>query len=124
MALLPILMPALIVAPALPDDWDGLRSALVAMGDLNGDRVPDLALAHRPRPFLMGNGPGAKWPAVQHEPVVWLISGTDGALLGTLRGPGRFGTQMACIGDIDGDGAQDLAIADGRSTDRLVPGGR
>jgi|GEM_PF-5312124 len=31
MALLPILMPALIVAPALPDDWDGLRSALAAI---------------------------------------------------------------------------------------------
>lgn len=123
MMLLTILMPALIAAPALPDDWDGLRSALVAMGDLNGDRVPDLALAHRPRPFLMGNGPGAKWPAVYQEPVVWLISGTDGALLRTLRGPGRFGTQMACIGDIDGDGAQDLAIADGLSTDRLVPRG-
>jgi hypothetical protein len=123
MVLLTILMPALMGAPARPDDWDGLRSALVAMGDLNGDGVADLALAHRPRPFLMGDGPSAKWPVVDQEPVVWLISGVGGSVLHALSGPGRFGTGLACIGDIDGDGAQDLAVSDGLSADRLAPNG-
>jgi hypothetical protein len=96
------------------DDYDGLRSAVIALGDINEDGVPDLALAHRPRPFGMGAAPTKGWPRVEQEPVVWLISGVDGSVLHALRGPAAFGTELAVVGDLDGDGAAELAVGGGR----------
>jgi hypothetical protein len=105
--LLPLLAP-------VPDDFDGLRAAVVGLGDTDGDGVPDLALAHRPRPFSMSGAPDAAWPAVPHEPVVWVLSGKDGAVRHALGGPGGLGTELAVVGDLDGDGAAELAIGAGR----------
>ena len=110
LALLPLLAPF--------DDYDGLRSAVVALGDIDGDGVPDLALAHRPRPFVLGEVPTRGWPAIEHEPVVWWISGAEGAVLHALRGEGAFGTELAAVGDLDGDGASDLAVGNGREESR------
>jgi hypothetical protein len=114
LALLSLLLPI--------DDFDGLRGAVVALGDINGDGVPDLGLAHRPRPFGLGAAPTQAWPSLEQEPVVWLISGEDGAVLHALRGPLGFGTEIARVGDLDGDGAADLALGFGRR-DREAGGG-
>lgn len=97
------------------DDYDGLRGAVVALGDIDEDGVPDLALAHRPRPFGLGDAPTEDWPRVEQEPVLWLLSGVDGSVLHALRGPAAFGTELAVVGDLDGDGAAELAVGDGRS---------
>lgn len=122
---------------AVPDNCDGLRSALVAVGDVNGDGACDFAVAHRPRPYLMGNQPSAKAPLLRQQPLIWVLSGKDGAVLATIQGPGfdpqayerrgalagegtttmhprgAFGSTLVAAGDVDGDGAPDLAIGEG-----------
>ena len=109
------MLTTLLLIALLPsvDDFDGLRGAVVALGDIDEDGVPDLALAHRPRPFGLIDEPTENWPQVQQEPVVWLISGADGSVLHGLRGPAGFGTELAVLGDLDGDGAAELAVGDG-----------
>lgn len=114
LALAPLLSLTLL-APAV-DAWDGLRCAVVGVGDVDGDEVPDFALAHRARPFGMGGAPTEDWPAVEHEPVVWVLSGKDGKVLRSFRGGEGFGAELIAVGDLDGDGITDLAAGDGRKT--------
>jgi len=72
---------------------DGFGSALAAVGDVDGDTVPDL---------VVGASGGA---------YVRLVSGATGALLHHFTGPGAgYGACVAAAGDIDGDGTGDLAI--------------
>ena len=104
-----------LLAPLPPlDDFDGLRGAVVTVGDIDEDGVPDLALAHRPRPFGFSGGATEEWPAVEQEPVVWLVSGADGSVVDALRGPAAYGTELAALGDLDGDGAAEFAVGGGR----------
>lgn len=80
---------------------------LLAPGDFNGDGWPDLLVSDR----LWGNSFGALG-----EGELYWVDGTNGFILGMEQGniPGlgeAFGTALATIGDVDGDGVQDLAIA-------------
>jgi FG-GAP repeat protein/VCBS repeat protein len=80
-------------------DYFGLGTA--GIGDVNGDGKPDF-VASGPRP----SGIGA---------YVKVISGGNGALLSTLQVPSlvsgsRFGSYLAAIGDIDGDGKGDFGV--------------
>ena len=79
-----------------------LGRGLVALGDLDLDGTPDLAVG---APF---DGPPEARPGR-----LWLLSGRNGVVLGSLAGaaPGdRFGESLAGPGDLDGDGRAELAV--------------
>jgi hypothetical protein len=78
----------------------GFGAVLAAVGDVNGDGVPDLAV-------------GAPWRGAQGA--VFLLSGATGRRLRTLRAPrpqptAQFGAALAGLGDVNGDGVPDLAV--------------
>jgi len=93
----------LVVAPELrADSLNGLRSSVARVGDVNGDGVPDLAVASRDR---------------DRPERVWILSGKDRARLLELRGEQAgesFGSEIGPIGDWDRDGVPDLYGAAGR----------
>jgi hypothetical protein len=85
-------------AAARSDDWNGLRSSICGVGDVNGDGIPDLAVASRD-----GRARGK----------VWIFSGSNGALIRTMesgRDHDGFGSSVVAVGDLDGDGVVDLAV--------------
>lgn len=80
------------------DAFNGLQSSVARVGDVNGDGVPDLAVASRDR---------------DRPERVWILSGKDGGRLLELTGraPGdRFGSQLVEVGDWDRDGAADVLV--------------
>ena len=80
---------------------EGLGSALVGGGDLNGDGVGDLA------------GTSLSFGATGSQARVALWSGANGAALGSYWGPslgGRFGLALELSADINGDGAAELLV--------------
>ncbi len=80
-------------------DHRGL-SALAGLGDVNDDGTPDLLTGHARD---TGRGPG----------FVSLYSGRDGRLLGGVQATSfgeRFGSAVAGIGDLDGDGIDEFLV--------------
>lgn len=105
----------LLAAPTYAfDDGDGLRSAVVSVGDVDGDGVADFAMAHRPRPIGSGESFSSSWPRFQQLPFVWVLSGANGKVLQVFAGSEGFGTEMVATGDLDADGVCDLLVSDGR----------
>ena len=79
---------------------DRLGGAVAGGGDLNGDRKPDLLV-------------GATG-AVNSSGRVYAFSGGDGQLLATYTGDPEgdlFGTAVAFLGDLNGDGLDDFAAS-------------
>jgi hypothetical protein len=77
-------------------------AALAALGDINGDSWPDLAVG-APNDDTAGPTFG----------LVRLISGRNGKTLNTLYGNGtgeRFGQSLGALGDVDGDGVPDFLV--------------
>ncbi len=72
-------------------------SALAGLGDLNGDGVPEYAIA---APSGGGNGQ------------VEILDGATGSRLHLLAGSGgeRLGYALASVGDVDGDGRRELLV--------------
>lgn len=82
---------------------DGFGSAVVGLGDVDGDGLDDLAAAAANIPSF-GFGP---------LPYVRVLSGADGSTLWQAAAPStfaQFGRSLARIADLDGDGADDLII--------------
>ncbi|MBL8842407.1 MAG: FG-GAP repeat protein [Planctomycetes bacterium] len=87
---------------------DGFGHAVANAGDLDGDAIPDLAIG------ASRDGKG----------VVFLHSGATGALLrsfGGSSGKSEFGTSLANLGDLDGDGFDEIAVG---APEHLVGGVR
>ncbi len=103
----------LALAPTLrADSSNGMRSSVTQVGDVNGDGVPDLAVASRDR-----NRPER----------VWILSGKDGTRLLEVSGKetgDRFGSEVVSLGDWDGDGSPDLAIEARSRRDQWAPWSR
>ncbi|MBL8745195.1 MAG: FG-GAP repeat protein [Phycisphaerae bacterium] len=104
---------------------DGFGSSLAAMGDLDGDGRSELAVGV----ILYDDGGldrGAVWVLFLNADgtvrAEQKISSTDGGFGGPLANGDQFGTSVAALGDVDGDGVRDLAVGaafdDAGGTDR------
>jgi FG-GAP repeat/FG-GAP-like repeat len=79
----------------------GLGTAVAGIGDVTGDGIPDFAATEGVSTALL--------------PVVRLFSGAGGAAIGTIASPplpvSGFGTGIAGVGDVNGDGMPDIAVS-------------
>ena len=95
------------------DDEDFFGWSVASLGDLDGDGVGDLAVG------VLHDGDGG-----ESHGAVWIlflntdgtvkshqkISDTEGGFTGTLDDGDSFGSSVARLGDLDGDGVGDLAV--------------
>src|SRR5688572_6875893 len=82
--------------------FDLLGRSVAALGDVDGDAVPDFA-AGAPE------WTGSPTPAGR----IVVVSGRDGRIVRTFRnetGAPNFGAHVAPAGDLDGDGARDILL--------------
>lgn len=89
---------------------DAFGVTVAGVGDMNGDGVPDLAVGAEADDVPLSSTPGS----------VRICSGLDGTELDTFYGPtsiGRFGSAIAGLGDVDGDGIGDLAVGASGTSD-------
>jgi hypothetical protein len=94
-------------------DGDLFGHALAALGDLDGDGVGELAVGAN-LDDEGGSGRGAVWVlfldaqgAVVRQTKV---AATSGGFTGPLHDGDRFGSSLARLGDLDGDGTPELAV--------------
>ena len=104
---------------------DNFANSMVSVGDLDGDSITDLAVGATDQDDG-GSNRGAVWmlflntngTVKSHQK----ISDTDGSFTGTLDDGDAFGGSVAAMGDLDGDGVEDLAVGtccdDDGGTDR------
>ena len=101
--------PGTVLIPG-PDPSEGLGNLgvpLAALPDITGDGVPDLAVGV----------PGATTPAGNGAGRIILYSGRDRAEICRATDPGgaasdNFGSAIAALGDVTGDGVADLAVGE------------
>jgi hypothetical protein len=95
------------------DDEDRFGGALAALGDVDGDGIGDLA-AGAPADDDGGRDRGAVWILFANADGTvrgqQKISGLSGGFLGALSNFDRFGVALAALGDLDGDGIEELAV--------------
>ena len=95
------------------DDYDDFGTSVASLGDLDGDGVADLAVGTTGDDDG-GDRHGAVWVLFLHSNGTvkshQKISDTAGGFTGTLDDWDYFGTSVASLGDLDGDGVADLAV--------------
>lgn len=87
---------------------DRLGVSVAAADDVDGDGVPDLVVGARPECVEEGESP-------QRLGYALVLSGKDGELLRKLTpktGVRAFGSPVAGLGDLDGDGRPDVAVGE------------
>jgi len=102
------------------ESGDEFGIAVTSLGDLNGDGVVDLAVGARGDDDG-GDGRGAVWclflnadgTVKEHTK----ISDTQGSFGGVLDDDDEFGTAVAALGDLDGDGRTELVASAPRDDD-------
>ncbi len=115
-----MLTPAFLIAAApLLDSYDSLHAAILAPGDLNADRVADVVAATRsPNAGFFGSN--------RERATVLALSGVDGTVLWSRSEDGGFGSVLTSAGDLDGDGAAEVAVSrtriDGRDAVLILSG--
>ena len=95
------------------DDNDRFGHSVAALGDVDGDAVADFAVG-APFDDDGGSDRGAVWilflDAGGRVKARRKISDLKGAFAGTLVNSDWFGTSLAPLGDLDGNGVTDLAV--------------
>ncbi|MGH8094397.1 MAG: FG-GAP-like repeat-containing protein [Chthoniobacterales bacterium] len=88
-----------------------LGASLAVSADINGDGIADV-IAGVPHHIQNGNG---QTGLINLAGEALVFSGKDGTVLFTLKDPtaeedGKFGTAVAALGDVDGDGVADFVV--------------
>jgi hypothetical protein len=99
-----------------PPAWHevGIAPHSVAVGDFNDDGAPDLAVANETR-FITIEG-----EFIDQGVVSVLLGRGDGTFQPQIRLAAGLRPRAVTVGEFDGDGVQDLAVANGRSDDVSV----
>lgn len=94
-------------------DEDSFGQAIADIGDIDGDSWPEFA-AGASMDDDGGNNTGAIWiSSINADGSVKSarkISATQGGFNGELNNNDRFGSSLVGLGDIDGDGVEDIAV--------------
>jgi len=107
-------------------DNDVFGASLALLGDLDGDGTVDLAAG---APLDDDGGPqrGGLWVLfLRADGTVRAerkISATEGGFAGPLEDRDYFGSSLAAVGDLDGDGRPDLAVGARGDDDGSIDGG-
>ena len=93
---------------------DDFGQSLAAIGDLDGDGIDDLAVGAPTTSLTAGSGEGAAWILLLNADGTVKSEQKLGPLDGGLSDPPQsddfFGIALAHLGDLDGDGAPELAV--------------
>jgi hypothetical protein len=103
------------------DNGDQFGTSVASIGDLNNDGVPDLAIGVQ-YDDDGANDAGAVWILLMNadgtvNSETKISDNASGFPSGELALADRFGRSLAGLGDVDGDGVEDLAVGTPRDDD-------